>query len=103
MLIISSFISFYIVIDKKRNALNLDSMTYDEANKYFQFNHYLQIFINIYFVINAYLALEDIINNDSDNKERYNTQMTILVANVLVLISSFMYLPIMNSKYVLTR
>lgn len=103
LLIIASFSSFYIVINKKRKLLNLNNIGTQNMNKLFQFSHYLMIFINIYFVINAYEALEKIMNNKNFNEEQYNTQLTVLVANVLVLISSLMYLPIMDSEYVLTR
>lgn len=103
LLNITALMSFYIVINKKRELLNLKNIGRDNMNKLFQTSHYMQIIINIYFVINAYNALERIIENDNYDEEEYNTQLTILVSNVLFLIASIMYLPIMNSKYVLTR
>lgn len=103
LLNITALMSFYIVINKKRELLNLKNIGRDNMNKIFQTSHYMQIIINIYFVINAYNALERIIENDNYDEEEYNTQLTILVSNVLFLIASIMYLPIMNSKYVLTR
>lgn len=103
LLIVASFSSFYIVINKKRELFGLNNIGRDNMNKIFQFSHYLLIFINIYFVINAYEALEKIKNDQNFNEEKYNTQLTVLVSNVLLLIASIMYLPIMNSEYVLTR
>lgn len=103
LLTMASFSSFYIVINKKRELFGLNNIGRDNMNKIFQFSHYLLIFVNIYFVINAYNALERIKNDQNFNEENYNTQLTVLVSNVLLLIASIMYLPIMNSKYVLTR
>lgn len=101
LLIVISIMSFYIVINKKKDLLNLKHASYEEINKIFQTSHILQVIVNIYFVINAYNALEKI--NKNKNEEQYNTQYIVLVANVLVLISSLMYLPILDSEYVLTR
>lgn len=101
LLIVISIMSFYIVINKKKDLLNLKHASYEELNKIFQASHILQVIVNIYFVINAYNALEKI--NKNKNEEQYNTQYIVLVANVLVLISSLMYLPILDSEYVLTR
>lgn len=103
LLTMASFSSFYIVINKKRELFGLNNIGRDNMNKIFQFSHYLLIFVNIYFVINAYNALERIKNDQNFNEENYNTQLTVLVSNVLLLIASIIYLPIMNSKYVLTR
>ncbi len=101
LLIVISIMSFYIVINKKKDLLNLKHASYEELNKIFQTSHILQVIVNIYFVISAYNALEKI--NKNKNEEQYNTQYIVLVANVLVLISSLMYLPILDSEYVLTR
>lgn len=101
LLIVISIMSFYIVINKKKDLLNLKHASYEELNKIFQASHILQVIVNIYFVINAYNTLEKI--NKNKNEEQYNTQYIVLVANVLVLISSLMYLPILDSEYVLTR
>lgn len=101
LLIVISIMSFYIAINKKKDLLNLKHASYEELNKIFQTSHILQVIVNIYFVINAYNALEKI--NKNKNEEQYNTQYIVLVANVLVLISSLMYLPILDSEYVLTR
>lgn len=101
LLIVISIMSFYIVINKKKDLLNLKHASYEELNKIFQTSHILQVIVNIYFVINAYNALEKI--NKNKNEEQYNTQYIVLVTNVLVLISSLMYLPILDSEYVLTR
>ena len=101
LLIVISIMSFYIVINKKKDLLNLKHASYEELNKIFQASHILQVIVNIYFVINAYNALEKI--NKNKNEEQYNTQYIVLVTNVLVLISSLMYLPILDSEYVLTR
>ena len=101
LLIVISIMSFYVVINKKKDLLNLKHASYEELNKIFQASHILQKLLNIYFVINAYNALEKI--NKNKNEEQYNTQYIVLVTNVLVLISSLMYLPILDSEYVLTR
>ena len=101
LLIVISIMSFYIVINKKKDLLNLKHASYEELNKIFQTSHILQVIVNIYFVISAYNALEKI--NKNKNEEQYNTQYIVLVTNVLVLISSLMYLPILDSEYVLTR
>ena len=101
LLIVISIMSFYVVINKKKDLLNLKHASYEELNKIFQASHILQVIVNIYFVINAYNALEKI--NKNKNEEQYNTQYIVLVTNVLVLISSLMYLPILDSEYVLTR
>lgn len=103
LLTMASFSSFYIVINKKRELFGLNNIGRNNMSKIFQFSHYLLIFVNIYFVINAYNALERIKNDQNFNEENYNTQLTVLVSNVLILIASIMYLPIMNSEYVLTR
>ena len=103
LLTLTSLMSFYIIINKKRELLNLKNIGKDNMNKLFQYSHYIQIIVNIYFVINAYNALEQIKNNDNYNEEEYNTQLTVLVSNVLFLIASIIYLPIINSKYILTR
>lgn len=103
LLIVISIMSFYIVINKKKDLLNLKHASYEELNKIFQTSHILQVIVNIYFVINAYNTLEKINKNKNKNEEQYNTQYIVLVTNVLVLISSLMYLPILDSEYVLTR
>lgn len=101
--IISALIAFYIVIQKKRQINGLPSLSYEDKNKLFQFRIYLVIFIDIYFVINAYNALMRIKNKDNYDDEEYNTQLIVLVSNVLILIAALMYIPIKDSSYVLTR
>ena len=81
----------------------MPSLSYEDKNKLFQFRIYLVIFIDIYFVINAYNALMRIKNKDNYDDEEYNTQLIVLVSNVLILIAALMYIPIKDSEYVLTR
>lgn len=103
LLLMSAFISFDIIINKKKKMLNIPYIGIENMNKLFKFNHILQVIINIYFVINAYQTLEVIISKGNYNSEQYDTQLTILVSNVLLLVASIMYLPILDSDYVLTR
>lgn len=103
LLIVTSVAPFYIVLNKRRAALNQKNIGFENMNRIFQFGHQLQIIVSIYFVINAYDALERIKKEEPNNEEAYNTQLTVLVSNVFILIGAVLYLPIMNSDYVLTR
>ena len=101
-LVISSLISLYIIIEKKKLLYKLNNLTKEELNKLFKFNRYFIIFIDIYFVINTYNALIEFINNNED-EETIKEQFILLVANVVFLIGALLYIPLINSDSIITR
>lgn len=103
LLVVTSFIGFYIVINKKRQILNLSCISNETLNKLFRDKIYLALIINIYFVINAYNNLDDIKKRRGVESEEYKDQMIVLGANTLILVASFMYLTLTNSDYVISR
>ena len=103
LVIITSFIGFYIVINKKRQILNLNCISNEALNKLFKSKIYLTLIVNIYFVINAYNSLEEIKKRKGVESQEYKDQIVVMSANTLILIASFMYLTISNSDYVISR
>ena len=101
-LVITSLISLYIIIEKKKILFNINNFNKNELNKLFRFNRYFIIFIDIYFVINAYNALIEFINNNED-EETIKEQFILLVANVFFLIGALLYIPLTNSDSIITR
>ena len=101
-LVITSLISLYIIIEKKKTLFNINNLNKNELNKLFRFNRYFIIFIDIYFVINAYNALIEFINNNED-EETIKEQFILLVANVFFLIGALLYIPLTNSDSIITR
>jgi len=103
LLLISAFISFYIIIDKKKNYLNLDSLDSNDVNLLFRSNRILLIFIDIYFTIDAYDSLKRLMIDENRNDERIREQSILLVSNILVLISALLYIPLLNSDFITNR
>lgn len=101
-LVITSLISLYIIIEKKKTLFNINKLNKNELNKLFRFNRYFIIFIDIYFVINSYNALIEFINNNED-EETIKEQFILLVANVFFLIGALLYIPLTNSDSIITR
>lgn len=103
LIFISSLMALYIIYNKRNKALNKKCASDDSLNNLFRIRIYIAIIVNIYFVINAYESLEKIKKKDNYSIEEYNSQMTILIANVFILIGSFMYLSLTNSDYIISR
>lgn len=103
LLFLSSIIALYIIINKKKKILHKKCASDDTLDKLFKFKIYLAIIINIYFVINAYDNLEKIKNKKNYTKEEYDSQLTVLIANILILLGSVMYLSLTNSDFEITR
>lgn len=101
-LVITSLIALYIIIEKKKTLYNLNKLNKEELNKLFKFNRYFIIIIDIYFVINAYNALIEVINNNED-EETIKEQFILLIANVVFLIGALLYIPLTNSDSIITR
>ena len=101
-LVITSLVSFYIINEKKKMLFNINNLNKEELNKLFRFNRYFIIFIDIYFVINAYNALIEFINNNED-EDTIKEQFILLMANVFFLIGALLYIPLTNSDSIITR
>ena len=101
-LVITSLVSFYIINEKKKTLFNINNLSKDELNKLFRYNRYFIIFIDIYFVINAYNALVEFINDNKD-EETIKEQFILLIANVFFLIGALLYIPLINSDSIITR
>lgn len=101
-LVITSLVSFYIINEKKKMLFNINNLNKEELNKLFRFNRYFIIFIDIYFVINAYNTLIEFINNNED-EDTIKEQFILLMANVFFLIGALLYIPLTNSDSIITR
>ena len=103
LVVITSIIGLYIIVNKRRQLLNLSCISDESLNKLFRTKIYLSLIINIYFVINAYNNLEEIKNSSDNNSQEYKDQVVVLVANSFILVASIMYLSLTNSDYVISR
>ena len=101
-LVITSLVSFYIINEKKKMLFNINNLNKEELNKLFRFNRYFIIFIDIYFVINAYNTLIEFINNNED-EDTIKEQFILLMTNVFFLIGALLYIPLTNSDSIVTR
>ena len=101
-LVITALISLLIIIEKKKTIYGINKLSKNELNKLFRFNRYFIILIDIYFVINAYNALINFINNNED-EETIKEQTILLLANIFFLIGALLYIPLTNSDSIITR
>ena len=51
---IKAGVSFYLINEKKKSALNIESINNTTANKIYYYNRRLNLIIAIYFFLNAY-------------------------------------------------
>ena len=92
---IKAGVSFYLINEKKKSALNIESINNTTANKIYYYNRRLNVIIAIYFFINAYQNYQ---NSDPNNNigEKY-----LVAATFFILIGALLYLPLGNSNLII--
>ncbi len=98
LLVVASLISFYIIIEKKKKIQNQPSISDKESNKIYNFNKYLIIIIDIYFLINSYLTLQDLNKTSDATPKQIKDQKILIISNLLALIAALLYLPLRSSN-----
>ncbi len=98
LLVVASIISFYIIVEKKKRIQNQPSISDKTSNQIYNFNKKLIIFIDIYFLLNAYLSLQRLNQNTKATKKQINDQKILVISNLLALIAALLYLPLQSSN-----
>ena len=98
LLIVASLISFYIIVEKKKDILNIPHLSDKKVNKVYNFNKYLILVIDLYFLLNAYFSYQELINDKTTNQKKINEQKIIIIANILTFISAVLYIPLTRSN-----
>lgn len=94
--IIQGCISFYLINEKKKSALNIDSISNKDANKIYYYNRRLNLIIAIYFFLNAYYSYKNAVTEEEKNQEKL-----LVVATFLALLGAILYLPLGNSNLII--
>ena len=93
---IRSIVSFYLINEKKKSALNIKSIDNTTVNKIYYYNRRLNFIIALYFFINAYTAYK----NKTDEEEKKQEELLVL-ATFFILIGASLYLPLGNSNLII--
>ena len=96
--VISAFISFYIIIEKKKSILNIGEIQKEKINKIYQNNRMLGVIIWLYFLFNSYYSLKN-----EKNPENLKEDYVFLLAAVLGTLSALCYLPYGNSNVIIKK
>ena len=99
--IIASFISFYLIIEKKKSIFNENTITNDNANKVYRFNRYFLFFIEFYFLANSYYYYKKLENQENVSPEEWKQAKLLFIANIFAFISALLYLPLGNSNLII--
>lgn len=98
LLVVASIISFYIIVEKKKRIQNQPSISDKTSNQIYNFNKKFIIFIDIYFLLNAYLSLQRLNQSTKATKKQINDQKILVISNLLALIAALLYLPLQSSN-----
>ncbi len=96
LLIIQSMTSFYIITEKKKSILNINSLDNDSANTIYKRNRKLNTIICLYFFLNAYYSYQN-----ANTEEEKKQSKLLLAATFFILIGSLLYLPLGNSNLII--
>lgn len=94
--LVSSFVSFYLINEKKKSILKRNTTDKETADTIYYYNRRLNVIICIYFFVNAYNSYQNATNYEDKKQEGL-----LLIATFLALISSLLYLPLGNSNIII--
>ena len=93
---IKAGVSFYLINEKKKSALNIESINNTTANKIYYYNRRLNLIIAIYFFLNAYYSYQNATTEEEKKQEGLLT-----LATFFILIGATLYLPLGNSNLII--
>lgn len=93
---IKAGVSFYLINEKKKSALNIESINNTTANKIYYYNRRLNFIIAIYFFLNAYYSYQNATTEEEKKQEGLLT-----LATFFILIGAALYLPLGNSNLII--
>lgn len=94
--VVAALVSFYIINEKKKSILNINSISNKEANDLYLYNRILKFIIALYFFINAYYSYKE-----SEDLASQNQEKLLVLATFFLLIGSILYLPLGNSNLII--
>ena len=93
---IKAGVSFYLINEMKKSALNRESINNTTANKIYYYNRRLNFIIAIYFFLNAYYSYQNATTEEEKKQEGLLT-----LATFFILIGAALYLPLGNSNLII--
>lgn len=93
---VQSLISFYLINEKKKSAIHIQSIDNDTANNIYYYNRRLNFIIALYFFINAYYSYQ-IATSEEDKKQ----ELLLVAASFFNLLGALLYLPLGNSNVII--
>lgn len=93
---VAAIVAFYLITEKKKSILNINSISNQKANEIYLYNRILKFIIAGYFFLNAYYSYKEK-ENLADTKQ----EELLVVATFFLLIGAALYLPLGNSNLII--